>query len=202
MDSYSSVERHFIAPVRALSARVHLPLVRLLAHLGVPANAVSLSGPLLGLVFIYSVRHNLRSSFLVWLLSLWVDGLDGALARHTGQASDFGALVDQFADHTRETLVVVGLTASGALSPFWGSLYPFVYTALNVTLFLGNYYGVPARIAVKSWMVLYPAIVLYLLGGHNYLTIAAAASVVFMAAGVVLGLLLLSRGMRRDERAG
>ncbi len=199
MDSYSSVERRFIAPVRALSFRIHLPLVRLLANMGVSANAVSLMGPILGVLFIYSVRHNLRGSFIVWLLSMWVDGLDGALARHTGQASDYGALVDQFADHTREALVVVGLTSSGALSPFWGSLYPFVYTGLNVTLFLGNYYGAPVRVAVKSWIVLYPAIVLYLLGGGNYLDFAAAASIVFMGAGVIQGLALLSGAMKQND---
>ena len=99
-DSYSSVERCFLQPVRASLDRVHGPLVRLLASLGVSPNVVSLSGPAFGLLFIHTVRHNLRWSFLVWALSVGVDGVDGALARHTGCASDFGALIDQFADHT------------------------------------------------------------------------------------------------------
>ncbi|MBC7262411.1 MAG: hypothetical protein H5T63_10405, partial [Chloroflexi bacterium] len=111
------------------------------------------------------------------------------------RASHFGALLDQFADHTRETLIVVGLAASGALSPLWGSLYPFIYTALNVVLFLGNQYGVPAPIAIKSWMVLYPAIALYLLAGRNYLDTAAMLSIAFMTATILHGLLLLSREM-------
>lgn len=196
-DSYSSIERRFITPVRGLLLRVYSPLVRLLARLGVSPNAISLIGPLLGLVFVYVVRHNPRLSFFVWLPSMMVDGVDGALARYTGRASDFGALVDQFSDHTRETLIVVGLTWCGALSPLWGSLYPFVYTAINVILFLGNYYGAPAPLAIKSWMVLYPAILLYLLWGRNYLNLAAPLSIALMLFTIVHGLWLLSRTMNR-----
>jgi phosphatidylglycerophosphate synthase len=198
-DSYSSLERRFLKPVRDFLARLYSPLVRLLARYGVSPNAISLIAPVLGLVFVHTVRYNLRLSFFIWLPSMLVDGVDGALARYTGQASDFGALVDQVSDHTRETLIVAGLTATGALSPLWGSLYPFVYTALNVMLFLGNYYGAPAPLAIKSWMVLYPAITLYLLWGYNCLNWATPLSIALMAATIVHGLLLLSRGMERKS---
>jgi len=199
-DSYSSLERRFLSPVRAFLSRLYSPLVRGLARLGVPPNAVSLVAPVLGALFIYTVRHDLTLSFFVWLPSMLVDGVDGALARYTGRASDFGALVDQVSDHTRETLIVVGLTSAGALSPLWGSLYPFVYTALNVVLFLGNHYRVPAPLAIKSWMVLYPAIAVYLLAGRNYLNCAAPLSIGFMAATIVHCLLLLSKGMRESAQ--
>lgn len=194
-DSYSSIERRFLTPARGLVSRLYSPLVRLLARLGVSPNAVSLVGPLLGLLFVCVVRSNPRLSFFIWLPSLMVDGVDGALARYTGRASDFGALFDQVCDHTREILIVAGLAWAGALSPLWGSLYPFVYTALNVTLFLGNYYEVPAPWAIKSWMVLYPAILLYLLWGRNCLNWAAPLSIALMSFTVVHGLWLLSRTM-------
>ncbi len=194
-DSYSVVERRFVAPVRALLLWFYGPVVRLFAAVGISPNAVSAVGPVLGVLFVHTVRQHPRLSFFIWLASMMTDSVDGALARYTGRASDFGALLDQFADHTRETLIVVGLTASGALLPLWGSLYPFIYTALNVVLFLGNHYGVPAPIAIKSWMVLYPAIVLYLLTGRNYLDTATMLSIAFMSATILHGLLLLSRGM-------
>jgi len=196
-DSYSSIERRFLAPVRGLVLRLYSPVVRLLARLGVSPHAVSAAGPLLGVWFVFLLPRNPRLSFVVWLLSLMVDGVDGALARYTGRASDFGALVDQVCDHTREILIVAGLAWSGALSPLWGSLYPFVYTALNVTLFLGNSYGAPAPLAIKSWMVLYPAILLYLLRGRNYLNWAAPLSIALMSLTIVHGLWLLSRAMDR-----
>lgn len=190
-DSYSSVERRLLAPGRRLLQRLYLPLIRLLASAGVSPNAVSALGPILGLVFVYTIRCNARLSVLVWLFSLWVDGLDGTLARYSGRASDFGALVDQLADHTRETLIVVGLVSAGALSPFWGTLYPFVYTALNVTLFLANHYEVPVPVAVKSWIVLYPAILSCLLWGRNWLSGATAASIMLMGVTILHGLVVL-----------
>jgi phosphatidylglycerophosphate synthase len=196
-DSYSSIERRFLAPARRLLVRIHSPLLRLLARLHVSPHAVSLTGPLLGVVFVFMVRRDPRLSFIIWFLSVAVDGVDGALARYTGRASSFGALVDQVCDHTRETLIVVGLAWCGALSPLWGSLYPFIYTAINVTLFLGNYYGAPVPVALKSWPVLYPAILLYLLWGRNCLDLAAPLSIALMLFTIVQGLWLLSGVMDR-----
>ena len=194
-DSYSGLERKFLGPVRAFLQQAYAPLIRLLVAVHVAPNTVSLSGPVLGLLFLYTVRHNLRLSLLVWLLSVVVDGIDGALARSTGRASEFGALVDQVADHTRETLIVVGLAGSGALSPVWGSLYPFVYTALNVTLLLANRYAVPAPFVIKSWMTLYPTIAVYLMGGPNWLDTGAMLSVFAMTLTVLHTLRRLSGPM-------
>jgi len=58
--------------------------------------------------------------------------------------------MDQAADHLREIMIVAGLASAGALHPLWGSLYPFVYTALNVILFVTNHYAVPIPLALKS----------------------------------------------------
>ena len=196
-DSYSSAERRFIQPVRRVVSQTYAPLVRLLAALGVSPNAVSCVGPALGLAFVWLVRRDLRLSFGVWTLSVLVDGVDGALARYLGCESEFGALVDALADHTREALIVVGLTASGALAPLWGSLYPFVYAMFNVTLFLANRNGVPAPWAIKSWMVLYPGIALYLLSGHNLLDIATSASIALMVLVIAPELFRLSQRMGR-----
>ena len=87
-DSYSSIERRFLAPARGLLLRVHSPLVRLLARLHVSPHAVSLAGPLLGVLFVYMVRRDPRLSFFIWFFSLAVDGVDGALARYTGRAGE------------------------------------------------------------------------------------------------------------------
>jgi len=198
-DSYSSLERRFLQPVRRLSLRINSPIVRLLARLGVSPNAVSLAGPVLGLAFVCSVPHNPRLSFFIWLLSMWVDNLDGSLARYTGRASGFGALMDQVGDHTREILIVVGLTSAGALHPFWGGVYPFVYTELNVILFLANYYRVPVPLALKSWPLLYPAITLYLLWDINYLDHVTGLCVVLMAITIIHCLFLLSPPMREQS---
>ena len=200
-DSYSSLERRFLDPVHQLGLRVNLPIVRLLARLGMSPHAVSLSGPLFGLAFVLIVPHNPRLSFLVWVVSMWVDSLDGSLARYTGRASDFGALMDQVADHLREILIVAGLASAGAPHPWWGSLYPFVYSALNVILAVTNYYAVPIPLALKSWPLLYPVIALYLLWDINYLNYAVGVCVLLMSATILHGLCLLWRAMHSQPKA-
>lgn len=198
-DSYSAVERRFLRPVRGFLLRVYSPIARFLAWARVTPNMVSASGPALGLLFVLTVGRSRRLALLVWVLSVAVDGFDGALARYTNSSSSFGAFFDQVCDHVRETLNVAGLVAIGTISPFWGSLYPLVYTALNLVLYLCNQHQVPLPIAVKSWLLLYPAIVVFLLCGRNYLNLAAPLCVVVMAVVVVQGLIALKPAM---DRAG
>ena len=95
----------------------------------------------------------------------------------------------------RETLTIAGLVVAGAISPFWGSIYPLVYTALNLILYLCNQHGVPLPVAVKSWLILYPAIVVYLLWDRNYLNLATPLCVLVMAVVVVQGLIALRQAM-------
>jgi len=194
-DSYSALERRFLGPVRGILLRVYSPIVRFLAWARVTPNTVSASGPALGVLFVLTVPRSPRLAFLIWVLSVVVDGFDGALARYTGRASSLGAFVDQVCDHVRETLTVAGLVAVGAIPPFWGSFYPVVYTALNLVLYMCNQHQVPLPVAVKSWLVLYPAIALFLLTGRSYLNIATPLCVLVMAVVVVQGLIALKPAM-------
>lgn len=194
-DSYSALERRFLGPVRSILLRVYSPIVRFLAWARVTPNTVSASGPALGVLFVLTVPRSPRLAFLIWVLSVVVDGFDGTLARYTGRASSFGAFVDQVCDHVRETLTVAGLVAVGAIPPFWGSVYPLVYTALNLVLYMCNQHQVPLPVAVKSWLVLYPAIALFLLTGRSYLNIATPLCVLVMAVVVVQGLIALKPAM-------
>lgn len=198
-DSYSAIERRFLGPVRSFLLRVYSPIVRLLARARVTPNMVSASGPVLGVLFVLTVGRSRQLALPLWVLSLVVDGFDGALARQTNRTSSFGAFFDQVCDHVRETLTVAGLVAVGAISPFWGTIYPLVYTALNLTLYLCNQHQVPLPMAIKSWLLLYPAIVVFLLTGHNYLNLMTPLCVIVMAVVVVQGLIALRSAM---DRAG
>ena len=95
---------------RLLSSYVEAPVARLFAALGLSPNAVSLLG-LLGAG---------GSSYLLSTGRLWAGGLallasglfdlfDGALARHTGRESPFGALLDSVVDRVSEIVVLLGL---------------------------------------------------------------------------------------------
>jgi len=194
-DSYSAFERRFIGPFRHRLLQATQPLVALLARLGVHPNVLSASQVVGGFVILALVPEHPRWAFLLFLATLLVDGLDGALARATGKASPFGGLVDQYCDHIREITVVGGLALWGALAILPAVLYGLIYTGLNLTVYLANAHGAPVPWAVKSYLVVYPALFLYLWFDLNLLTGAVVLSEALMLVAIGIGLRNLSRAM-------
>jgi phosphatidylglycerophosphate synthase len=188
VDSYSSLERRFLGPVRGAALAIMRPLVLILARTGITPNAVSLSQIPIGIVIFFAIMPYPRWAFLLMVLAIVLDGVDGALARQTGRASRYGALIDQYADHVREILVVAGLAYAGALNGAWAALYALAYTGCNITLLLCNSHGVPIPAAIKTAFVFYPALFIFLWFGVNYLDPAVALIVALMSAVVVQGL--------------
>lgn len=198
-DSYSSFERRFLKRGRWLLLTLLKPAVFVLAALGISPDVVSVAQIGLGIVIVFTVTSHPRLTFLLFLLTLLLDALDGALARHTGRASPFGAFLDQFCDHVREILVIAALARVGALSPFPAVLYAITYPALNLTLFLCNYYQVPLPVALKSYLVVYPALFAYLWFGVNWLDGAVSLSIALMGLVIVQGLFHLRRGVEVEK---
>lgn len=194
-DSFSSFERQFVGPYRSTFAWLSSPLVRLLVTLRVPPNAVSVTQIPLALCVIGLLDSMPRMAFLLFLSTLLLDSLDGALARAYGRTSTFGALCDQVCDHTRETLVIVAVALPGALHVAAAVVYPFIYALFNFLLFFCNYRGAPVPWAVKSLLTFYPALFLYTFFGVNWLTPAVSVALLFMGMGALLALRNLSRVM-------
>ena len=103
--------------------------------------------------------------------------------------------MDQYCDHIREITVVGGMALWGALSILPAVLYGPIYTGLNVTLYLANAQAVPVPWAVKSYLVVYPALFLYLWFALDLLTPAVVLSETLMLIVIGLGLRNLARTM-------
>jgi archaetidylinositol phosphate synthase len=58
----------------------------------------------------------------LFLLSGFLDALDGALARKKNMESKSGAFLDSTLDKIGESAVFIGIIASGAVTALWGSL--------------------------------------------------------------------------------
>jgi CDP-diacylglycerol--glycerol-3-phosphate 3-phosphatidyltransferase len=194
-DSYSSAERKLIGPFRQRLLLATRPLVLLLARLGVHPNVLSASQVAGGFAVLALVPGNPRAAWVLFLAVLLLDGLDGALARATGKASAFGALVDQYCDHIREITVVGGLALWGGLAILPAVLYGLLYTGLNLTVYLANAHGAPVPWAIKSYLVVYPALFLYLWFGLDVLTPAVVLSEGLMLVAIGTGLRNLARAM-------
>ncbi len=194
-DSYSSAERRFVAPLRSAWARAAGPVVRALAAIGVTANLVSVSQVPVGAASALAMPVNPRLALLLFALALLLDTLDGALARTTGTASPFGMLVDQYSDHAREIIIICGLVYASALSPVLGVAYALIYPATNLTVALCNHYGATLRVALKTYLVTYPAIICYLLLDWNWLDIGVSISLALMLITIIAGIWRLRSAM-------
>ena len=198
-DSYSSLERKFLAPARRVVRAFFAPIVRVLVALRVSPNAVSFSQVILGAVVVALMPTQPRVAFVLFVVAIALEGVDGALARATNRVTKFGALFDQYCDHIREVTVVAGLALYGALNPFLAGIYGITYPAFNLTLYLCNHYRAPLPFAIKSYLIVYPALLAYLWFGANFLDAAVALSIVLMALAIVVGLSRLRSVMDQSK---
>lgn len=194
-DSYSALERRLLGPAHAVLRTIYTPIVRVLAWARIPPNAVSLSQIAFGVLVVALIPAQPRLAFVLFVLAIVVDGLDGALARATDRVTRFGAFIDQVADHVREILVVAGLALFGALNPFLATLYGLAYPGFNLTIYLCNRYRTPVPIAIKSYLSFYPALFLFLWLDVNVLDAAAALSLVLMGIVIAQGMWRLRTAM-------
>ena len=97
------------------------PLARFLAWTHISPNALTIFGALLnvGVAYILSAGEFFWGGLAVLSVAC-IDGLDGALARHTGRVSAFGAFLDSTMDRYSESIVYLGLlvyyTRTGAFT--------------------------------------------------------------------------------------
>ena len=87
------------------------PVVRGLAAIGARPNHITVLGALIAVASGYLASQGaLLPAGLIFLLGSLLDGLDGALARHTDSVSSTGAFLDSVLDRVGEAALLVGLT--------------------------------------------------------------------------------------------
>lgn len=102
--------RPFALLPHSVPRRVTDPIISLIARTGATPNQLSVLG-FAGNVgaAVFAARGEFLTAGLVMLASSAVDLLDGALARATGRASPFGAILDSVLDRLSEAAVLAGL---------------------------------------------------------------------------------------------
>jgi CDP-diacylglycerol--glycerol-3-phosphate 3-phosphatidyltransferase len=94
-----------------LSCYLTQPLAKLLARISfITPNSITCVGFLvtLGAAGLIATRHLFAAGWVV-LLAGFLDILDGALARHTGQVTRFGAILDSTVDRLSEAALLFGI---------------------------------------------------------------------------------------------
>ena len=101
---------------KIIAYRITLPIVQLLARTSITPSALTWIGFLVtaGASALIITGHLLAAGLVV-LLAGFFDTLDGALARHTNQATRFGAILDSTLDRLSEAILLIGLLVLYAL---------------------------------------------------------------------------------------
>ena len=95
---------------QALSRYIETPGAKLFQAIGFSPNAITLLGFAVCVVAAYVVSNGwLLAGGIVFLVGGGLDLFDGALARMSGKASSFGALMDSVFDRLGEAALFVGI---------------------------------------------------------------------------------------------
>jgi archaetidylinositol phosphate synthase len=118
----------------------------------VDPNILTLLGLLPPVIFLWLMLSGHYVWALVSFLGLFLDTLDGAVARMTGKVSSFGGLLDSSFDRIADSIYIIAFVFAGFVAPWLG------FTALVVS-FLISYIRSRAELAGNSKFVLNVGIV-------------------------------------------
>jgi phosphatidylglycerophosphate synthase len=97
--------------LRDIKEKYLIPLATLLAKFVTP-NQITILGFALGLLSVVYVPHSYLLANLFWWLNRLCDGVDGVIARVSGQQSDLGAFLDIGFDFTIYAAIPIAIAAS------------------------------------------------------------------------------------------
>ncbi|MBT3704271.1 CDP-alcohol phosphatidyltransferase family protein [Candidatus Peregrinibacteria bacterium] len=96
------------------------PLVKVLAFLRVPPNALSYFGVLMMVLFAVFLQSNLLLALVFAAIGFLADLVDGGVARESGKNSDQGKFVDMVCDNLSFSIFVIGLVYAELLPGLTG----------------------------------------------------------------------------------
>lgn len=196
-DCYSVGEREAMAWGRELRAWMFGPLTRALAAAGVTADQITAVSLAAGLAFCPlwlwpgSPVWAKPAALAALLLHVFLDGLDGPLARHLGTASRRGSFTDTLADQIVVTATALVLMASTppALGVWVGGVYIFCYAMVVGFAMVRSALGVPYSwlIRPRFWVYGWVAVDQYLLPGWLEIVVGGFSAIlaIKLASGFV-----------------
>lgn len=199
LDSYSSFEQRYLGATKRIVCFLLYPFARLAVALRISPNTISLLQIPVAIATWYTNKNEPRLSALFLCLTMFLDGLDGVLAKVAGNSSLFGKVIDQFSDHAKDTLIFAGLVLAQIVDPVWALLYVVAHIVFNLVIYGCNYFEVPVAFALKPSLVVYPLIFLRL-WWKGCMQLARLLDLSLIVATCLMTLVII-QGLRRLENA-
>lgn len=167
------------------------PIIRLFTAIGITADMLSYLGVLVMVGFIIVLPEAPMTAFWLLIVRMFIDVMDGPLARHQKTDSDRGKFVDVLMDNLSFALFIVGVVGSGLMQGATGVIYLFL-TELVIVLMIIRYnlkhkqsdwffFASAGSFPYNFIYLSYLLFAFYAFGGNNYLTGAAQIFSILMA---------------------
>lgn len=180
--------------------RLLRPLLILLQRAHVRPDHVSLLSVfcmfLLPLGFFYSLPYLVLAAYLG---HLFLDAVDGSLARHLDVVSERGAYVDVVVDHFSLLMTLLTLQWFAIGDAFWLLLYTVTYILLIVHFVLMNVRGSPPPFPIiRTKYLLFLLVTLFAYGflGTDFLNLFLKIAAVYYAVMVCIYVLIFRWSLR------
>lgn len=147
-DCYSAGERAGMVLWQDVRAAALRPLLRTLARLGVRPDHLTLLSAAAGLSFCPLFFWSKSAALTMLVVHMFLDGLDGPLARHTNMASRRGSFSDSMADQLVVVSSMVTLMSVHVVGVLPGGIYVVAYTVVMLFAMVRNALSIP-----YSWLV-------------------------------------------------
>ena len=159
-DSYAAAERQAMVKYQGLKQRLLGPLLLLLEKMKIMPWMITGASLVTGLAFcplflMADSGWTLHVAYVLLLLHLLLDGLDGPLARHLDIASKRGSFVDTMADQVVVAAVCVVMIAAlgkglaGGVTAYAGGSHLFLYSCVVGFAVVRNWLGISYRFVVR-----------------------------------------------------
>jgi len=158
-DVYSEGERAWMEKTQEIRARLFLPVLKVLVAAKITPDFLTFMSFCCGIAACYVYMINPLWAFILIFLHVFIDGLDGPLARHMKVDSRKGSFTDTMSDQAVVAATTILFMWLGLLGILAGSLYILTYTVVVLFAMWRNYMHVPyhwlvrPRFYVFGWMV-------------------------------------------------
>jgi phosphatidylglycerophosphate synthase len=167
---YSGSEERFLYAWQRVRQTLLFPLAAALDKLHITPDMLSWASVLLGVGFFFLARFRFDIAFWLLVGSVFLDAVDGVLARYHRAPSSKGSFTDTFCDVAVVALTVGGLVWQGAINPVLGIIFVYIYTSLVTFLLIHQVLAVSSTGIIRpSRMLLYAFVGIYYFFDRNWL---------------------------------
>jgi phosphatidylglycerophosphate synthase len=161
VDCYSAADRGLMIRSQRMREAVLDPLLELLTRARIRANHLTALSFVFGLAFLpLFLCVGPAVALAVLAVHVFLDGLDGPLARRQGRAASRGSFADSFSDQIVVIATTLALLLAGRAGVLPGVLYLVTYTLVVAFALVRNALRIPytwlvrPRFAVYAWIAI------------------------------------------------